>query len=403
MQPPTSSRSQPAQLVPAVVVGGTLNGLGVVRSLARGHMPIYLLETTRQCAAGWSWHSRYVRVPALDGPGFSERLVNLGKQLACRPVLILTSDQSVNWVSSHRSEIEPWYRISLPSDDMVRALADKTLFQQLAEREGLPVPRTVCVTDVADVAQLTSLTPPLIVKPADKTLVLNGAVERVVQAATVTEAQVACRNMLARAPRIVVQEWIDGPDDEITFTLFSCDDEGRILGIFPGRKLLCSPPAVGSTAVCVAAPEVAEELRGPTLQFIRCVGYRGLGSLEFKRDPRSGRSLIIEPTVGRTDWQEEIATLCGVNLPLLSYLDALGVSTPPVDGSFPSVAWRSTAAFRTPLARGLRMIDGFFRWSDPLPALYYYVFERALLRLWRRAVRLGAAVRARLLRNRVPE
>ncbi len=380
-----------SQLVPAVVVGGSLNALGVVRSLARGGMPIYLLDTTRQCAAGRSLHVRFVRTPALEGRALIDCLLELGRKLGSRPILILTSDQSVNWVSTHRQEIEPLYRISLPADDMVRTLADKTLFQALAEREGFPVPRTVCVSEVADLTRLATLTPPLIIKPADKTLVLNGLVERVVQAPTLADACNACRQMLPKASRIVVQEMIEGPDTEITFTLFSCDGEGRILGLFPGRKLLCTPPTVGSTAICMAAPEMAETLRAPTLRFIERVGYRGLGSLEFKRDPGTGRPLIIEPTVGRTDWQGELATLCGVNLPLLTYLGALGRQVPAADAPFPAVAWRASAGFRTALPPGVRAIDGYFRWSDPLPALFYYGYERGLHPLWRRVARFGTA------------
>ncbi|HYL18872.1 MAG TPA: hypothetical protein VEV20_09325, partial [Burkholderiales bacterium] len=68
-------------------------------------MPIYVLDTTRLCAAGWSRHSHFVRVPALDGDGLIERLVDLAKQLACRPVLILSCDQSVNTVSSYRQDL----------------------------------------------------------------------------------------------------------------------------------------------------------------------------------------------------------------------------------------------------------------------------------------------------------
>src|SRR2546421_333726 len=188
-------------------------------------MPIYLLDTTRRCAAGWSRHVSFVPVVALEGRGLTDPLVELGARLGCRPVLILTSDQSVNWVSEHREDIEPLYRISLPADNIVRALA----------------------------------------------------------------------------PRVIAQVWMEGPDTDITFTLFSCDRRGKLLGLFPGRKLVCSPPAIGNTAVCVPAPEVADELVAPTMQFIDRLGYRGLGSLEFKRDRRSGRSLIIEPTVGRTD------------------------------------------------------------------------------------------------------
>jgi D-aspartate ligase len=381
-------RSGSVTRVPAVVVGGSLNALGVVRSLSAGRMPIYMLETTRQCAAGWSRHCTHVPVPTLDGRELIDALVDLAGRLACRPVLILTGDQSVNCVSAHRAAIEPHYRFSLPSAQTVAALADKTLFQELAEREGFAVPRAVCIRNVASLSLIDSLQPPLIIKPADKTLVLLGLAERAVQAESLIEAHQACAQMLARVPQIIVQEWIDGPDTEIFFTLFSCDRAGRVLGLFPGRKLLCSPPAIGSTAVCIAAPEVAGELIAITMQFIARVGYRGLGSLEFKRDRRSGRFLIIEPTVGRTDWQEEIATLCGVNLPLRSYLGELDDAyMPPTHDSFPQVAWRESAAFNASAARDMRMVDGFFRWSDPLPAVYYYAFERGLARVWRRVAR----------------
>jgi D-aspartate ligase len=376
-----------AERVPVVVVGGTLNALGVVRSLSAGRMPIYLLETTRQCAAGWSRHCVYVGISALDGRALIDSLIELAGRLACRPMLFLTSDQSVNCVSAYRGELEPHYRFSLPSQQVVEALADKTLFHQLAEREGFAVPRAVCVSDTASLELLATLQPPLIMKPADKTLVLRGLAERAVQVETLAEARRAGTQMLACVPQIIVQEWIDGPDTDLFFTLFSCDRDGRVLGFFPGRKLLCSPPAIGSTAVCVAAPEVASELLPITMRFITQVGYRGLGSLEFKRDRRSGRFLIVEPTVGRSDWQEEIATLCGVNLPLRSYRGELEGCTSPHCGSFPKVAWRESAAFRTPLAHGMRTVDGFFRWSDPLPAVYYYAYERGLMRLWRKVER----------------
>lgn len=232
----------------------------------------------------------------------------------------------------------------------------------------------------------------MIVKPADKRLVLAGTVERAVRAETTVQARATAAQMLARASALIVQEWIEGPDTEIYFALFCCDREANIVGIFPGRKLVCSPPAIGSTAVCVAAPELAGELTRQTREFVERVGYRGLGSLEFKRDVRTGRLLIVEPTVGRTDWQEEIATLCGVNLPLLAYWAALGSDTAPArESSFvPGIAWRAGREFRAPgglMPSRTRVVDGYFRWADPMPAVYYYAYERLLMRVWNRAMR----------------
>jgi D-aspartate ligase len=377
--------------VPAVVVGGTLNGLGVARSLARGGMPVVLLETTRRCPAAWSRHCAFVRVPSLEGEALIDALVRLAADLRSQPVLILTSDESVITISAARDRIEPRYRIDLPAADIVEALADKTAFHALAEREGFAVPRSRIVEGEADLERIGELEPPLVIKPADKTLVLAGVVERTVRAETIAQARSAAALMLARVPSLIVQEWVEGPDTDILFALFSCDKQANLIGIFPGRKLVCTPPAVGSTAMCVAAPDVAEELYRDTRRFVQRVGYQGLGSLEFKRDSRSGRLLIIEPTVGRTDWQEEIATLCGVNLPLLTYDAALGAPAAPVaDVSFAPYAWRSERKFSAPpgLAPGTRVIDGHFRWPDPLPAVYYYGYERFLARVWRRTMRM---------------
>lgn len=375
--------------IPAVVVGGTLNGLGVVRSLATAGMPIYVLDTSHDCPAAWSRYSRFVRTSSLGGPALIDSLERLACRLAERPVLILTSDASVRIVSIARQSIERLYRLSLPTREIIDGLGDKGGFQALAEREGFPVPLGTFLTSPADFARMRKLSPPLVIKPADKVLVLNGIVDRAVRVETILEAEVAATRMLRVAPHLIVQEWVEGADSELYFTLFACDRNSRVLGLFTGRKVVCSPPALGNTALCIAAPEAADELTMQTRQFIARTAYAGLGSLEFKRDARTGRFLIIEPTVGRTDWQEEVATLCGVNLPLRAYYYEIGVDWPlSVTPPAAPVAWRASKETRTPSmvqGSGLRLTDGYLRWSDPLPALYYYGYERFARRLWRRA------------------
>ena len=71
------SQKDAQDLTPAVVVGGSLNALGVVRSLSAGAMPIYLLDTTRACAAAWSRHCRFVPIPALEGKALIDALIAL--------------------------------------------------------------------------------------------------------------------------------------------------------------------------------------------------------------------------------------------------------------------------------------------------------------------------------------
>ena len=375
-------------MIPVVVAGGNLNGLGVVRSLARQHIPTYLMAMTRGCPAAWSRHATFVRAPRLQGEEFVDALVRLATQLQCRPVLMLTQDSSVLTVSAHRQTLERFYHIDLPDGPIVEALSDKLSFDALAARENFPVPRSCAVRSRDDLGQIDQMLPPVILKPADKGRVLSGAAERAVRADTLERAREIATEMLAHVPALIVQEWIEGPDSEIYFTFFCVGRAGQSTGLFSGRKLQSSPPAVGSTAICIPAPELAETLERMTLQFLQRVPYRGLGSLEFKRDVRTGRLLMVEPTVGRTDWQEEIATLCGVNLPAIAYWRALDHDPPrsqlPVAAH--RYAWRAERQFRlsADVRADMRLVDGYFRWSDPLPGLYHYGYERGVRRVVRR-------------------
>ena len=366
-------------MVPVVVVNSSLNALGVIRSLAPGRMPVYMITTTRWCPAAWSRFCRVVKFSSLSGRGLVDGLKRLAKRIGQRPVLILTGDAEVDAVSTFREELEPLFRISLPSKDMVTLLADKTLFQKYAEREGFPVPRSMVITRSSEIQVIESLTPPLVIKPGDKTLVLSGQVDRAVRVNTLERAESEARRMLARADRLVVQEWVDGADSDIYFTLFACDATGKVVAMFSGRKLVCDPPAVGNTAVCVAAPTVAAELGDLSRQFIARVGYKGIGSLEFKFNRRANKFIIIEPTVGRTDWQEEIATLCGANIPLMAYWAEVGQLMEEAPRERDDIAWRSSIEHRVPpglLPPGSRTRDGYFRLADPLPGIYYYGVEK---------------------------
>jgi predicted ATP-grasp superfamily ATP-dependent carboligase len=366
-------------VIPAVVLGGGLGGLGVVRSLARGGMPIFVVDKGHACPAAWSRFARFVSLPNDGGRSLVQGLIDLSIRIGGRPVLILTTDADVNTVSAFRKELEPYFRFSLPAPEMVRMLYDKAQFQSLAEREGLSAPRGAILTNPSEISLIKTLTPPLVIKPSDKApLVSNQENDRPVRADTWEEATIQAAKMMERAGRLTVQEWIEGDDSDIYFSLFVCSPEGEFLASFSGRKLVCTPPEVGITAICAAAPEMDEEFTRLSRQFAARVGYCGIGSLEFKRDRRSGKFLIIEPTVGRVDWQEEIATLCGVNIPLVAYQAETRMDVKESARPKAPVMWRSSILHRLPAGmapKGTALRDGYFRLNDPLPALYYYALE----------------------------
>jgi predicted ATP-grasp superfamily ATP-dependent carboligase len=127
-------------------------------------------------------------------------------------------------------------------------------------------------------------------------------------------------------PRVVIQQFIPGGDDQVYFCLQACAADGSPILPFAGRKLRQWRPYCGGTSACepVDAPVIVEQ----TSRFFAQVGMVGPCSMEFKRDPRDGTFYLIEPTVCRPDWQSGLADANGVPVVYGAYCAALGLPLP---------------------------------------------------------------------------
>jgi hypothetical protein len=145
----------------------------------------------------------------------------------------------------------------------------------------------------------------------------------------------------------------------------------------------------------MAAPEAHDELHRLTEAFFAAVSFVGMGSMEYKRDVRTGAFFMIEPTVGRVDWQEEVATLNGVNIPLAAYRHEIEAAPVPAAKPGQAVIWRDRARHwkatrANPAAAiwrpGIQVRDAYWRLTDPLPAVFHALttFMRTLRRALKR-------------------
>jgi predicted ATP-grasp superfamily ATP-dependent carboligase len=370
--------SSQADVCPVVVVGGSVAGLGVVRSLSGTRAPVMVLDTSRLNAALWSRHCEGRVIAHLSGRQLIDELKAEGSRFAQRPLLVLTQDASVEAVSRWRDDLQPYYRFLLPPPDIVEIFNDKAEFHDFAMREKFSVPESVVVRCTDDLVRIEALQLPVIVKPARKTDLHESGLDRAARFDRLEDATAHCMALMKLKASAIVQQWVDGPDNQIFFCLFFCDLSGQPLRFFTGRKLSAYPAGVGSTATCIAAPEAHAELKALTVRLTSMTRYAGIGGLEFKRDAKTGEFIIIEPTVGRTDWQEEIATLSGVNIPAAAWMHAMGRSIEPAETAAIGSAWRTSLKHRSPSAlrkANLRIVDGYWRADDPIPGLIFYGVE----------------------------
>lgn len=366
--------------VPAVVVGADLNGLGVIRSLARAGVQVVALDNDLGKPGMRTRYGRKHQVNALRGNVLVQELLALAGSFTERAVLFLTQEASVRTVSKHRDKLEPYYRFTLPPAGLLNNLMHKESFRRLAEQHGFRVPRGVHLVDKDMLSAARSLNYPAILKFADKESDHGPSFSKAYRVADFEEASRLCRQIMPVLPNLILQEWVKGADADVYFCLQYIRADGRPAASFTGRKIRSWPPEVGGTASCIAAHEVARDLEAETTRFFNEVGFVGMGSMEYKRDPESGKFYLIEPTVGRTDYQEEVATVNGVNIPFAAYCAEAGLACPPFRKTSAPQVWRDSATDRWsaqlqhqvcgrgPLDSG-PAVDGWWRWYDPLPGL----------------------------------
>ncbi len=316
---------------------GFTNGLASARALRDAGAPVIVVDH-RRGALGFK--SRGVAPvlapdPAVDEEGFIDALAELA-QVAGRPgYLFPTHDAHLVAVSKHADRIAP---LVLPGShwDVIGPLMAKIPQLELAERAGVPVPRSFMPTTRAEAETAAAQIPyPAIAKPSIGIAFKHAEKVQVLQADRPEQLVDAFERIAATGDRAIFQEVIPGGDDALwTVGSFSTDG-GRAVGTFCGRKLVQRPPIFGTCRVGEA--RWADEPVAYADQLLRTSGFDGITQIEFKRDPRDGSYRLIEINLRTWQWHS-LARRCGVDLVGMCYRTACGedvgraISGPRHDG-----------------------------------------------------------------------
>lgn len=396
MRRPAKRSSLPS----AVVIGlDCVTGLQTARILARHDIPVIGVAGQPR---HFSCRTRACRtvIPAnTSTEAFIDALIALGPSLDQKAVLFPCTDPSVLLISRNRSRLEPWYHVVLPDPEVVELLIDKTSFYRFAEEHELPIPGTSLLFQRADAEEAAeTFAFPVILKPPVRTDIWEEQrLAKVYRAFGRSELLELYDRLAPWTKSLLVQEWIEGSDQD----LYSCncyyDRDSKPLVTFVARKVRQWRPQAGTSSL-------GEECRNDvvlrtTLELFGGAMFRGLGYLEMKQDRRTGRHLIIEPNIGRPTGRSAIAEIGGVELLYTKYCDTVGLPLPEsreqkyggakwiyLRHDFQSALyyWRRKELTLKEWRRSWRgcRTDAVFEWRDPAPFF---------LDLWSTARRLAAS------------
>jgi len=369
---------------PAVIVGLGMTGLGVARSLSPYRIPLIAIDHLPRQPSSYTRLCRKILLDRRPGNDLWDVLLRLGESMQpTRPVLILTKDTAVLEASRRREQLAPFFRFHLPGREHVDVLMDKTAFAEYAVAQGLTVPQTFTVRGSEGWEAVAKLCPfPCIIKPKYRSAAWVGAgLPKAYRAESQDQMAHLARTLKGVEDHYVIQEFIPGPDSEVFFQLAYYDGEGQRVAAFTGRKIRQWPPLLGSTTMAEAAS--SEQVDSEARRLMELVRFKGLGSVEFKRDPRDGRFKITEATVGRPNLQSEVATANGVNIVYRAYCHLTGEEPMPEPPRGRNVRWifvdNDLSSALHYWRRGELRIGDFLRsyrrprycadfsWRDPLP------------------------------------
>ena len=374
----------------AVVIGGDHPGLAVARSLGRRGIPVIILEDQLSISKFSRFVTRVVRVPdLLDEQKTVDSVMEVGRKYELKGwVLFPTRDEHVAAFSIHRDRLSEIFRVTTPAWETVRWAWDKNNTWKMAEKLGIPTPRT---WNVSRADELPALYPrlPLAVKPAVKEKFFYATGAKAWRAETPEQLQ----KLFDRASGeikvndIMLQEIIPGDGNcQLSYCAFFKD--GKAHSTLLAKRLRQHPREFGRAASYVETvdlPEIVELSE----RLLRAMNFYGIVEVEFKHDPRDGQNKLLD--INARAWGfHGLGYAAGVDFPYILFADQLGQEVEPhhakagmgwmrlvtdvtIAASDLAHGYLSLGAYVTSLRR--TRTESVFSASDPLP----FFAELALL------------------------
>lgn len=317
---------------PAVVSYMSYCGLGIVRSLGRRAIPVYALDPDPRQVGMDSRFCRSRVCPSIesDEERHIEFLIGLSKSLGQKPVLFPTGDNTVLSYGKYENILKDYFLFTCPRESTIQKLVTKDAFFRTALECDIPIPDTYAPSSLSEVNDIASkISYPCIIKPVMSASwrqesiqkMLGGGGKKVIVVHKGAELLNSYKKIAPYDPNVVISEVIPGDDKELFYFVFYMSNDHKILGCFSGRKLRLIPVHFGSASFVESV--YVEDLNKLSINFLTKLRYKGLGGIEFKRDPRDGRFKLIEFNARFGLW-DMLGARCGVDIAYIAYSDTIG-------------------------------------------------------------------------------
>lgn len=312
----------------AVILGANYYiSLSLIRCLGRENIHTVAVDYNSKLA--YSAKSKYLK-EFLEAPHYKkdekkylEFLIEYGKKQDAKPVLFPSADPYVEFIDKNLDELKKYYLIAMTEKGLWQRVMDKISLYEMAEKYSFPVPETVDPDDENFEEKLDSMVGyPCIIKPTDSPSFASKFRVKTFKCNNLSEVKEGIKKAKEKDEKVFVQRIITGFDDHMYTFDFHADQNSNVTHWITCQKLRQYPINFGASVY--TKQKYVQELFDLGAPFIKQIGYKGFGEIEFKKGSKTGKFYLIEINV-RTTTLNVLLNKCGVNFPLVAYNELIGL------------------------------------------------------------------------------
>jgi predicted ATP-grasp superfamily ATP-dependent carboligase len=359
-----------------VLDGHSAAALAFVRSLGRaGH---WIAVGTNAGAAATAEVSRYCRasfrhpVSTEDTSGFLDAVAQFAR-LNSIDLIIPATDWTTLPLSAHRASFEGISRLAIGPHAALELSSDKYETVVLGKKLGVPVPETALARSPSDLPPTDEWHFPVVVKDrfSARWVGNRASIGSVVYAYSERNLRQRLADRLAVAGDVLLQEFVQGAG--VGFSCFAIEGEIRLP--FQWLRVREADPR-GSGSSARKSVAVDPDILTFSRDLIRAVGFEGICMVEFKRQPDSGRAVLMEIN-GRPWGSLQLPVESGIDYPRFFVDWHLEGKLPP-----PEIAYRRGVMCRRVIGE-LRHLEHLWRgtpagWPVPYPNFFASAMKMAV-------------------------
>ena len=313
-----------SEKVGAVITGGDFQGLGVMRTLAKKDIPIILLDSDFCIGRFSRFKKKFFKSPhPSEEKSYLNFLIDLAKKEKIHGwVIFPNSDESVYVLSKYKDILSEFYRIPTPGWDVIQNVYVKQKTYQVAEENGIPIPKTLIPKNIEELLEL-DIEFPLVIKPSIRDHFYNKLRIKAFLIRNREELVETYKKVcsIIDPQEILIQEFIPGgPNNLYSFCPFF--KNGETVASIMARRARQHPMDFGHASTYAELVDIPE-MKDISEKFLRLINYYGIGEVEFMKDPRDGKYKLIEVNPRVWGWHT-LAIGSGVDLPYILYMDLIG-------------------------------------------------------------------------------